>query len=119
MEDGRRPVISITNVPRRSLRALLSHWCRFNLRTFAGDHGALTAVDEINKLSDVNEEKKLLLKNGQTPGGGQSEASNRNGSKLGAGTNGGQTKGGASPKSGSETDGRGAGKPTKGASSQA
>ena len=73
---------------------------------------------KVNKLGDVNEEKKLL-KNGQTPGGGQSEPSNWNGSILGAGTNGGQTKGGASPKSGGETDGKGAGKPTKGASSQA
>jgi hypothetical protein len=76
------------------------------------------AVDEVNKLGDVNEEKKLL-KNGQTPGGGQSEPSNRNESKLGAGADGGQTKGGASKKSGGETDGRGAGKSTKGASSQA
>src|SRR5258708_39213905 len=69
------------------------------------------------QTGNVNEEKKLL-KNGQTPGGGQSEPSNWNGSILGAGTNGGQTKGGASPKSGGETDGKGAGKPTKGASSQ-
>jgi hypothetical protein len=68
-------------------------------------------------LLALNEEKKLP-KNGQTPGGGQSETSNRNGSKLGAGTDGGQTKGGASPKSGGETDGNGPGKPTKGASSQ-
>jgi hypothetical protein len=30
---------------------------------------------KVNKLSDVNEEKKLFLKNGQTPGGGQSETS--------------------------------------------
>jgi hypothetical protein len=74
-------------------------------------------LDEVKKLSDVNEQKRQLLKNGQTPGGGQSEPSNQNGSKLGAGTDGGQTKGGASPKSGGEADGKGAGKPTKGASS--
>ena len=65
-----------------------------------------------------NEEKKLL-KNGQTPGGGQSEPSNQNGAKMGADSDGGQAKGGASKKSGGETDGNGAGKPTKGASSQA
>jgi len=37
---------------------------------------------------------------------------------MGADSDGGQAKGGASPKSGGETDGNGAGKPTKGASSQ-
>jgi hypothetical protein len=65
---------------------------------------------KVNKLSDVNEEKKLAA--------GSPNPSNHNGSKLGAGTDGGQTKGGASPKSGGETDGKGAGKPTKGVSSQ-
>ena len=67
-------------------------------------------LDEVNKLSDVNEEKKLAA--------GSPKLSNQNGSKLGAGTDRGETKGGASPKSGGETDGKGAGKPTKGASSQ-
>ena len=66
---------------------------------------------KVNKLSDVNEEKKLAA--------GNPKPSNQNGSKLGAGTDGGQTKGGASKKSGGETDGNGAGKSTKGASSQA
>ncbi len=83
-----------------------------------GANLTLVQLDEVNKPSDVNEKKKQLLKNGQTPDGRQSEPSNQNGSKLGAGTDGGQTKGGASPKSGGETDGNGARKPTKGASSQ-
>jgi hypothetical protein len=83
-----------------------------------GANLTLVQPDEVNKPSDVNEKKKQLLKNGQTPGGGQSEPSNQNGSKLGADTDEGKTKGGTSPKSGGETDGNGAGKPTKGASGQ-